>query len=375
MVNETINFLITQLNQASGKLDLSQIYGNDEKDEDRLRTFHQGLLLTSTDDTSMLPKTNDELCSNSNETTSCYVSGDSRVNVNPLITSLYTIFLRSHNQIAQKFKKMNRIWNDTQLYTVAKDINIAIYQKFIYNDWANVVLGKRMALEIRSKTNDHDTKISKVSNEFATAAIKFYNTMLAGDLLNHQEDPTRMLSKSAENIIDAVDVESQRRREILKLQDTFYKPQDLSKNNLLDQLMNTVLKQNSMAMDNSYVDDLSLQLYRSTMFGKKVFGGDSLAFDILRTRDHGLQPYINYIKKCLNIRITRWDDLRGIVKEDDLNKLQTIYESVQDVDLIVGGLSEIPTENATVGPTFSCILSKFGFNLTSSSSSPKILKL
>lgn len=70
-----------------------------------------------------------------------------------------------------------------------------------------------------------------------------------------------------------------------------------------------------MAMDSSYVDDLSLQNHQTKSQGK-IFGADSLAFDIQRGRDHGLSPYINYIKKCMNIKITKWDDLRYIVKED-----------------------------------------------------------
>lgn len=342
--------------------DLSQLYGDNEDDE-LIRSFHQGLLSTSTEDSSLLPKTLEDFCYISNENSTCYHSGDSRVNANPFVTVMYTMFLRSHNQIAQKLKRMNPKWNDNQLFGVTKAINIAIYQKFIYNDWANVVLGKRLALEIRSKNNDHDGKqyrSDKVSNEFGAAAIKFYNTMLPGDLLSHQDDPNRILSRSSENIIDADrDSVNQKRKELLKLQDSFYKPRDLNRNHLLDQMMNAILRQNAMAMDNSYVDDLSFQLYRSQMFGNKVFGGDSLAYDIQRTRDHGLQPYINYIKKCLNIRITSFDDLKHIISEDNLNKLSSIYESVQDIDLIVGALSEIPNENATVGPTISCILSEF----------------
>lgn len=347
------------MNLATNKLDLSQLYGVDDVEQEKLRSFHQGLLLTSADDTSLLPKTFDELCLNDNGT--CYSSGDARVNANPFVTTLYTIFLRSHNHIAQKLRRMNPKWNDKQLFAVTKAINVAIYQKFIYSDWSNVVLGKRMALEIRSKNSDHDgkqQKSDKVSNEFGAAAVKFYNTMLPGDLLSHQDEPARM-SQSSENIIEAVGVASNKRREILKLQDSFYKPHEMGRNQLMDRLMNAILRQRSMAMDSSYVDDLSIQMYRSTMPGNKIFGGDSLAFDIQRTRDHGLQPYINYIKKCLNIRISRWDDLRNIIRDDDLHKLMAIYDSVQDIDLIVGGLAETPVENATVGPTFSCILSKF----------------
>jgi peroxidase len=343
-----------QLNQATNKLDLSQLYGYDEDDQNKLRLNIQGLLKTSTDDTALLPKiTSNDLCYNLDNKTSCYFSGDTRVNSNPTVTVLYTLFLRSHNQIAQKLKRMNPKWSDEELFAVTKDINVAIYQKFIYNDWANAVLGKRLALDIRNKNDDAKKyKSDKVSNEFGTVAIRFYNSMQPGDLF---EIPThaRSHSKSTENLVD-----SGRMKEIMKLQDTFFQPKDLSRGNFFDQLVSTVLRQKAMAMDTSYVDDLAIQLYRSKMHDSQIFGTDSLALDIQRARDHGIQSYTNYIKKCLNIRINQWSDLRNIIREDDLHRLRSIYESVFDVDLIVGGLSEIPKENATVGPTFACILSK-----------------
>jgi peroxidase len=347
------------LNQATSQFDLSQLYGTDDDVEDKLRSF-QGKLLTSTDDNLLLPLTTDEICFMPHDNSTCYQSGDSRVNVNPLVTSLYTLFLRSHNKIASKLLKMNPTLGNDQLFNITKDINVAIYQKIIYNDWANVVLGKQMALEIRNTNDDQDgkhVKSERVSNEFGAAAIKFYNTLLPGDLMSNQEESAR--SFSSENVIEAAGIVNLKRKEILKLQNSFYTPRDLNKNLFLDQLMNAALRQNSMEFDSSYVEALSLQLYRSNMQGNRVFGGDSLAFDIQRTRDHGLQPYINYIKKCFNMRITQWDDLRNIVKEDDLNKLRTVYESVKDIDLLVGGLSEIPRENVTVGQTFACILSEF----------------
>lgn len=321
------------------------------------------MLLSSADGNQILSKTTDEICFTSVENSTCYQSGDTRVNANPLVTTLYVLFLRSHNSIAKKLKQMNPTLNDDQLFNLTRDINVAIYQKVIYNDWANVVFGKRMALEVKNKNDDHDHdgkhyKSDKVSNEFGTSAIKFYNTLLPGNLMSHQDEPASSLTQSSENIIEASSSANFKRKDILKLQNSFYKPRDLNNNLFLDQLMNAALKQNSMQFDSFYVEALSLQLYRSKMQNNKIFGGDSLAFDIQKTRDHGLQPYINYIKKCFNIRITQWDDLRNILKEEDLKKLQDIYESVQDIDLIVGGLSEIAQENGTVGQTFSCILSK-----------------
>lgn len=62
----------------------------------------------------------------------------------------------------------------------------------------------------------------------------------------------------------------------------FYKPKDLSKNRYLEQIENAILQQPAMALDSSYVDDLSVQMYRSKMHDNTMFGTDSLAFDIQR---------------------------------------------------------------------------------------------
>lgn len=113
--------------------------------------------------------------------TVCYQSGDSRVNVNPYVTTLYTIFLRSHNRLAKQLSKKHPTLNDEQLFMLARRVNIGIYQKIIYEEWMRVVLGNDDANFINTR-HAMCTANESVSNEFATAGIRFYYSMMPGDL-------------------------------------------------------------------------------------------------------------------------------------------------------------------------------------------------
>lgn len=50
----------------------------------------------------------------------------------------------------------------------------------------------------------------------------------------------------------------------MKLQNEYYKPRDLSENNELENLIDAILNQRSMAMDSGYVADVSGQLITKT---------------------------------------------------------------------------------------------------------------
>lgn len=102
-----------------------------------------------------------------------------------------------------------------------------------------------------------------------------------------------------------------------------------------------------------------MQLYRCPHQDLVDFGTDVLALDIMRGRDHGLAGYIKYASICQkNKSIQQWSDLRNIIKQHDLELLESIYGSVHSIDLIIGLISEIPADGATVGPTLVCILGK-----------------
>ena len=41
-----------------------------------------------------------------------------------------------------------------------------------------------------------------------------------------------------------------------------------------------------------------------------------------------------------------------------VSTLRTTYSTVDDIDLFTGGLAEVPTKGAVVGPTFACLLGR-----------------
>lgn len=58
-------------------------------------------------------------------------------------------------------------------------------------------------------------------------------------------------------------------------------------------------------------------------------------------------------------QIASFDQLtKHTVKELNISKMKALYEHIDDVDLIVGILSEKPYKGSLVGETMACILSK-----------------
>uniref|UniRef100_A0A6B2E8B5 Putative chorion peroxidase n=1 Tax=Phlebotomus kandelakii TaxID=1109342 RepID=A0A6B2E8B5_9DIPT len=335
-----------QLNQATNLLDLSQLYGINDEETRALRTFRGGKLQASTDGANTIPiQQHSSLCLQPNET--CYLSGDPRANANPYMVLQYSIFLRSHNNIARKLREINPSWNDERLFKFARKINTALYQRIIYEEWAPEVLGFDVAEKISDTPveMDRQKRIFGVSNEFATVAIRFYNSMMPGDLWN-----------------TAILIDSERYN-LFQLKDTFYRPANFTSTDFFAKVLVASLSQRAMAMDTGYVDDLGMQLFRATSSLVGTFGTDSLALDIARGRDHGIPGYTKYVKLCQGRNIGSWNDLIDSMSPQDLTLLKKIYGSVEAVDLIMGAFAEYPVPGATVGPTLSCII---GEQLTNS---------
>merc|ERR1712071_154820 len=108
-----------------------------------------------------------------------------------------------------------------------------------------------------------------------------------------------------------------------------------------------------MGSDGTFTNQIREQLFRES---NQPFGMDLMALNVQRGRDHGLASYSEMLKICQISRAASWNDLLAVMDSGAINRLKSVYDSVQDVDLFVGGALERNAPNAQVGPTWICII-------------------
>ncbi len=177
---------------ASHWLDLSQLYGTSVRKSNSLRKFYGGLLnYTHVPGIrhSYLPYTKNtaQACHNIDATKPCFVTGDVRSNINVIMLSFQTVWLREHNRVATHLATLNPTWSDEKLFQEARKITTAEYQHIIYNEYLPVLVGdyaaKLYALTPSPKRglyfSQYTAKLNpSILNEFTTAAFRFDHVSL-----------------------------------------------------------------------------------------------------------------------------------------------------------------------------------------------------
>jgi len=100
---------------------------------------------------------------------------------------IYTVWHREHNRIVDKLAKLNPDWTDEILYQEARRIVIAEIQHITYREWLPILLDKRYIRAIGVTDNNYSNNYNPddepaVSNEAATAALRFLNSLMQGKL-------------------------------------------------------------------------------------------------------------------------------------------------------------------------------------------------
>lgn len=337
-----------QINQLTAYIDASQVYGYSYEFSRDLRELNpnDGLLRVGVhfpNQKSMLPfasPTDGIDCRRSyiEETKmNCFTAGDIRVNEQIGLTAMHTIWLREHNRIAAELKQINFHWDGETLYQEARKIVGAQVQKFTYDDWLPIILGPK-GMEMLGPYKGYDpTAEPSISNEFATAALRFGHSLI-NPILHRLNETFEPIEQGH-----------------LELHRAFFAPFRLVYEGGVDPLMRGMFSVPAKLKKPS--QNLNTELTEKLFFNAHAVALDLAAINIQRGRDHGIPGYNEYRAKC-NLTVAKtFDDLKHEISDANVRaKLKELYGHPSNIDLFVGGILEDQVEGGKVGPLFRCIL-------------------
>ncbi|XP_037896424.1 peroxidase [Glossina fuscipes] len=329
-------------------LDLGSIYGNSLSENKQVRLYKDGLLKVG-HRKRFLPiiKSNKNfMCPAQNRY--CYVMPDKRNQFIPTLIILHTLFVREHNRLANLLLRLNPHYSDERIFQEARKINIAQFQKITYYDWLPLMIGHKYGykngLLHRVKypgnyVNDYNEYMNAAPYaEYAAAAFRYSHHQIPGWFTMIFSDP--------------------RRNQTMRLSDYFDREQNINlveSGNNFDSLLLGLITQLQKRSDDNIDRDIKHRFNRK---GFEDFGSDLKALDIQRGRDFGVRSYNDFREYCGLARASTWSDFGKEISLKKISILRRLYNSVDDVDLSVGGSLETHAAEAIFGPTFQCIVGK-----------------
>jgi peroxidase len=317
-----------QLNLITSFIDASNVYGSDEVRARALRTNDGTGKLQTTSGGQFLPFNTAGLPNaGGDDKAALFLAGDIRANEQIALTAMHTLFVREHNWLCDEIQQAEPGLNGEEIYQQARKIIGAQMQVVTYNEFLPILLGRGALPPYKG----YNPKVNPaIANEFSTAAFRFGHSMLSPTLL-------RINMPGYELVPTA-------------LKDAFFNPRLIHRGGGIEPILRGLATQPAQEMDNQIVDGV-----RNFLFGEPGQGGfDLAALNIQRGRDHGLADY-NTVGKAYGLRpVKKFSD---ITADPGLQAaLQAVYESVDEIDLWVGGLAEDYVPGALVGATFHAIL-------------------
>jgi hypothetical protein len=327
----TINILRGQIDPKNGNaidadtsfLDLSQVYGSDAATAASLRNA-DGTMKTQNGGLPIGPDGQ-------------FMGGDPRVAENPDLTSLDVLFVREHNYWVAKLHAEQPSLTGDQLYGMARAITTAEYQNIIYSGYLPSLLGSAAP----GAYTGYNPKVNpSIMEEFSTAAFRFGHTIIS---------PTE--SKIAND------------GAVLQVQDLIVaagEPASTFSNfGGADALLRNLAQDTSQQEGVGIVSDLL-----NLLDANPNDVGDLGAIDVERERDLGINT-LNQTRAALGLR--PYTSFNQITSDPTVAaELKSVYGSVNNVDLFVGGLAENANTGDTgsmLGPTFTKIISEQFSNL------------
>lgn len=322
-------------NLITSFIDASMVYGSDDDRADALRTWVGGKLKIS--EGNLLPVNNSATFAegpqeNDNAgpipTEELFVAGDVRANENVGLTSLHTLMMREHNRLAEELAAGDPSLSDEELYQQARRLVGAMVQHITYNEYLPMMLGEDALPAYAGYDPSVDPALSTI---FSGAAFRVGHTQLPGEF---QRLDANMESLPGGN---------------LALRNAFFNPNPLIEDGI-EPYIRGMYATLSQAIDTHVIDDV-----RNFLFGPPGAGGmDLAAINIQRGRDLGLP---GYNQARLDFGLPAIKTFAEVSPDPEVvAALSSVYESVDDIDVWVGGLAEEHVPGAQLGPLFQRII-------------------
>lgn len=335
-----------QINQLTAFIDGSQVYGFTTNRSILLRDYSLDLGLLRTgiqhpDAKPLLPIAGvqevDCRRDPSESDIGCFLAGDIRVNEQVSLVAIHTIWMREHNRIAEKLKEINPHWTGEIIFNEARKIVGAEMQHITYKHWLPHILGKK-GMELLEKYEGYNPNINPaISNEFATAALRFGHSLINPTLARLDHDYNSIPEGE------------------LPLGKAFFAPWRIIDEGGVDALMRGMIA--TPAKKKMPQENLNMELTERLFTSFHAVSLDLASMNIQRSRDHGIPFYNEYRKYCNLTDARTFDDLSKEIRDPEVrDKLQQLYGHPGNIDIWVGGILEDQVEGARVGPLFRCLL-------------------
>ena len=310
-----------QTTHITAYIDASNVYGSDLTRAAALRTNDEtGKLAVSAGD---LPAYNTGGLPNAGgPSPSLFLAGDVRANEHVALTAMHTLFMREHNRLADEIVANEPGLSGEEIYQRARLIVGAEMQVITYKEFLPLLLGPGAL----SPYTGYDPSVNAgITNIFAAACYRLGHSMLSSDLWR-LDAAGRVIAEGH-----------------IALRDAFFAPARMTEGGGISPLLRGAATHVMQEMDTLLVDDV-----RNFLFGEPGSGGlDLAAINIQRGRDHGLPDY-NQARVDFGLApVSSFSDITSNAAMQA--ELQSLYGSVNDVDVWVGALAEDHLPGAIVG--------------------------
>jgi len=319
-----------QMNEITGWIDASNVYGSDEIRAAELRT-NDGTGRLKTSNGRLLPFNTAGLPNAGGDSDKLFLAGDVRANEQSGLVAMHTLFVREHNRLTNRIRRNNpnELTGD-EIYEKARRIVGAQVQVITYREFIPALLGRNALSRYRGYESNVDPRIM---NEFSTAAYRLGHSLLNAQILRTDR---RGHEISAGH---------------LPLRNSFFAPNEIIDHGI-EPILRGLSQQLCQNLDAYVVDDV-----RNFLFGAPGQGGFDLAsLNIQRGRDHGLPSYNDTRERLGLSRVTSFDQITS--DSETQARLASIYINTDQIDLWVGGLAEDHRQAAIVGELFFRILKR-----------------